>query len=98
VGLVLLVLYIAAVVAFVVVGAFPHLLEPDSANGQGLGEFIEKVNGVKGPATIAMGSLSGVGLALGGGLMAVGQQTGARIMTMSAVAGGGVALGNGVIT
>lgn len=97
VGLALVLLYALATVVFLALGTGPDLLTPDTAKGEGLGEFITKVNAVKGPATIAMGSLSGVGLALGGGLVAVGQQSGTRIMALAACAGAGVLLGNGVI-
>lgn len=88
---------VALLVVGVVLGAWPELLKPTASQHGGLGDFINAVNNVKGPATIAMGSLSGVGLALGGGLLALGQQTGVRVMAMSAAAGGGVLLGNGLI-
>lgn len=96
-GLVLVLLYAAAVVALLALGVAPDLLRPSFAKGKGLGEFIGKVDSIKGPATLALGSLSGIGLVLGGGLLALGQQSGARIMALAACAFGGVLLGDGLI-
>lgn len=96
-GLVLVLLYAAAAVALLALGVAPDLLKPSFAKGKGLGEFIAKLESVKDPATLALGSLSGVGLVLGGGLLALGQQSGARIMALSACAFGGVLLGDGLI-
>lgn len=97
VGTTLLLLYAIAVVVALALGVGPHLLQPSGGSSGGLSEFINKINSIKGPATAAMASLSGIGLLLGGCLLALGQQTGARIMALAACAGGGVLLGNGLI-
>lgn len=94
-----LLLYAIAVVVLLLVGVCPHLLKPSGGsegNGE-FGKFLTAIDNVKGPATMALASLSGVGLLLGGCLLAVGQQSGARIMALAACAGGGVLLGNGLI-
>lgn len=97
-GLVFVLLCAAVAVTLLALGAAPDLLRPTFAkDSKGLGEFIGKIESVKDPATIALGSLSGVGLLLGGGLLAVGQQSGARIMALAACAFGGVLLGDGLI-
>jgi hypothetical protein len=86
----------AAFVLLALLGLEPNLLKPDG-DSKSLGTFIQKVNDVKGPATIALGSVGFCGMLAGGGLLALGQQTGVRIMGMSAGALAGVFLGNGLI-
>lgn len=86
----------AGFVLLLVLGAEPHLLKPDG-EATGLEDFTSAVNDVKGPATIALASVGTLGMLVGGGLLALGQQPGVRIMGMSAGALAGVFLGNGLI-
>lgn len=90
---------VGLVVTFAVLlllGVEPQLLKPAGDDGP-LDQFTQKVETVKNPATIALGSVSVLGVLTGGALLALGQQSGVRIMAMSGGAIAGVVLGYGLI-
>lgn len=71
----------------------------DDNGAAGAGEldgFVAVVQDVKGPATVAFGSLVPVGLLVGGALMATGNRKGIQFIASSAGAGAMVLLGNGI--
>lgn len=95
---VLLLIVVAALVALFALTGWAHLLLPAAENEkEGLGELEAKINAVKGPATVALGGVSGLGLLAGGAMAGMGMPQGIRMMTMSGLAGGGVLLGRGLI-
>lgn len=65
--------------------------------GTGLGEITAAIERVRGPATLAFGSVSSLGLLAGGAMTALGMPQGMRMMTMSGFAFAGVLLGNGIV-
>jgi len=52
---------------------------------------------LKGPVTVVLGSISGLGAAAGGAMLAAGHQGAIRIIVASVGAGAAVLVGNGVI-
>jgi hypothetical protein len=73
------------------------LMPAGGEDAQGLGDLRRAVDNVKGPATAAFGTMSGLGLLAGGAMTALGMPQGIRMMTMSGLSGGGVLLGNGLV-
>jgi hypothetical protein len=95
---VLLLILVVALVALFALTGWAHLLLPAAeGEGEGLKELDQKINAVKGPATVALGGVSGLGLLAGGAMAGMGMPQGIRMMTMSGLAGGGVLLGRGLI-
>jgi hypothetical protein len=86
-----------AAVALIALSGGVDLLMPGGGGGDGLSELRGAVNRIKGPATAAFGSVSGLGLLAGGAMAGMGMPQGVRMMTMSGMAGGGVLLGNGLV-
>lgn len=70
----------------------------NGANGAGkLDGFVGVVEQVKGPATVAMGSLVPLGMLVGGSMLATGNRKGMQFMVSSAGAGAAILLGNGIV-
>jgi hypothetical protein len=59
--------------------------------------FIDAVDDVKGPATLALMTIVPVGVIVGGGMMATGSRKGVQVMAASCGAGALVLLGNGLV-
>jgi hypothetical protein len=95
--LVLATLAAVAVLVLLLTGWADLLMPTTSDNGDGLSDLIGAVRRIRGPATAAFGSVSGLGLLAGGAMTALGMPQGIRMMTMSGLAGGGVLLGNGLV-
>jgi hypothetical protein len=66
-------------------------------SGNDLASFVEAVDSIKGPATLALMTIVPVGVIVGGGMMATGSRKGVQVMAASCGAGALVLLGNGLV-
>jgi hypothetical protein len=92
----------AAAAVVVLIGLFDHAhifetLLPNQGGDKDLGGFDNAINKVKGPINAAFAATVPIGLAAGGGLMAIGSQKGLPVIVSSAGAGAIVLLGNGLL-
>jgi len=92
----------AAVLALIGLADTADLLKPVLTGGgeenvSGLGDVERAIDAVKGPATVTIASLSGLGVLGAAALLAVGSQTGPRIAMLSLGALFAIALGNALI-
>lgn len=97
---VLVVCGVAAILGLLVLSGgadiFKNALDPGGAGR--LNTFVTTINDdVKGPVNLAMATIVPIGLAAGGGMMALGQSRGMGIIGASAGAGALVLLGNGLV-
>jgi hypothetical protein len=75
-------------------GATPN---PNGAGRPDLREFLAAIGSLQAGLLPVLGGLSGVGVLIGAGLLALGQQAGVRLAAVSASSGGVVMLGYGLI-
>ncbi|NLT06139.1 MAG: hypothetical protein GXY03_07490 [Solirubrobacterales bacterium] len=90
----------AAVLALIGLADTADLLKPvltGDGKAGGLGDVEKAINAIKGPATVTVASLSGLGVLGAAALLAVGSQTGPRIAMLSLGALFAIALGNALI-
>jgi hypothetical protein len=93
---------LVGVVALLALLGNAHILDTavqQDANAGGadeLGSVVSTVNDIRGPATVALGSVVPLGMLVGGGMLALGNRKGIQVLASSGGAGAFVLLGNGI--
>jgi hypothetical protein len=68
-----------------------------AGNAGGLGSFVTAANSLDGPASVAIGSVAGLGVLMGGAMLGIAHPSATKVLAMSAGTGLVVVLGNGII-
>jgi hypothetical protein len=79
------------------VGGGDAVPDPNGEGRPDTKEFLAAINNLQAALTPIVTALSGIGVLMGCGLIALGQQSGVKIASLSATAGGVLLLGHGLI-